>query len=178
MPVALPEHLDPWRSADRGAAFDGELNLGALTRLAGLLVRDDGKVGYRFRFERDERGRAVVLGSVNALLIVECQRCLKPLTVPVAAELHLVAVRTLDEATALPDEVDPLLVDSDDWFRPIQLIEEELLLALPQIPLHATGECQVPAYSEGNSTAGSDRSRQHREGPFAALATREKSTEH
>jgi len=89
-----------------------------------------------------------------------------------------VAVRTLDEATALPDEVDPLLVDSDDWFRPIQLIEEELLLALPQIPLHATGECQVPAYSEGNSTAGSDRSRQRREGPFAALATREKSTEH
>lgn len=140
----LPEHLDPWRSAERGLAFSGVVPVRELPRLRDLLLVLEGEVGYQIRFERDERGRPQIRGRVTTELVVECQRCLRPLSLPVVAELRLVVVRALEEVCTLEDPFEPLLVESG-LFSPLELIEEELLLALPHVPLHTDPDCRAPA---------------------------------
>ncbi len=139
----LPEQLDPWRSAERGLCLKGAVPLGDLPRLRDLLLVAEGEAAYQIRFEPDPRGRALILGTVTAELVLECQRCLGPLSLPVSAELRLIAVRGLKEARALEDPFEPLLVE-EGVCRPLELIEEELLLARPHIPLHSEEACQAP----------------------------------
>ena len=136
----ISERLDPWRLADRRAVIDGSLGIRDLPRLRDLVLSGAGDVRYEIRFESDEQGRPLIRGAIAADLVLECQRCLQPLTLTIAAELALIAVKGLDEARLLPEQYDPLLVE-DGLFRALDLIEEELLLALPQIPKHADCRC-------------------------------------
>jgi uncharacterized metal-binding protein YceD (DUF177 family) len=43
----------------------------------------------------------------------------------------------------VPDHLDPVFV-GPDGIRPLDLVEDELLLLLPQIPLHESGDCAPP----------------------------------
>ena len=72
-----------------------------------------------------------------------CQRCLEPMTVGVSVNRWFRFVA--DEATALAEDDDceeDLLVTSGE-FNAFELLEDELLLALPLIVSHA--DCQPPA---------------------------------
>lgn len=176
----LPESLDPWRSAERGLVLKGAVPLRELHRLRDLLATDSGEAAYEIRFEQDEHRRALIHGSIRAELVVECQRCLGPLTVPVAAELSLVAVQGVGEARELEEMLEPLLVEQG-LCQPLDLIEEELLLALPLIPLHAQGTCQPPPYrQEGETAKGVAQipADEKRTNPFSALAEYKIPTKH
>jgi uncharacterized protein len=56
--------------------------------------------------------------------------------------MELAFVTGIDEGDRLPDRYDPLLV-TNHLIRPRDLIEDELLLGLPQIPRHETGTCSM-----------------------------------
>jgi uncharacterized protein len=105
-----------------------------------LLVDTHGVVDYQLRFGRDANRRALVWLDVRARLSLSCQRCLGVLEFPVDAQTTLVLVQGLDEAAGLPDDYDPLL-PSEPLLRPMQLIEDELLLAIPTIPRHDAQDC-------------------------------------
>lgn len=95
-----------------------------------------------------------------------CQRCMGPCAYVVDAAIRLALVSGVEEASRLPEHFDPLMV-TDGLIRPGDLIEEELLLALPQIPMHAPGECE-PATKRlvaSREIAGSGEPH-----PFSALA--------
>ncbi|MGB7550298.1 MAG: YceD family protein, partial [Chromatiaceae bacterium] len=94
-------------------------------------------------FARDLEGRGTLRGEIAARLVLTCQRCLGALTWDVNAPLELALISGLDEARLLPEELDPLLV-SEASIRLLDLIEDELLLALPQIAMHEPGECAPP----------------------------------
>jgi uncharacterized protein len=68
----------------------------------------------------------------------------------------------MDEARQLPERYDPLPV-SDRLIRPRDLIEDELLLALPQIPMHDPQVCKA-------MSAGSDDEVQEQSGKANAFA--------
>jgi uncharacterized metal-binding protein YceD (DUF177 family) len=98
--------------------------------------------------------------------------------VPVAGSWSQAAVSGLDEANRLSEEYDPLLVEGR-LVRPLELIEEELLLLLPQIAVHEAGRCSAPA----NGGSGPNGLRNSGEGrtqdsPFAELAKLKKHSPH
>jgi len=84
---------------------------------------------------RAEGSRARVNGKVDAVLQVECDRCLKPIEVPVNSRFDVEFVTTAEyEAQQLPElsesdlnltVFDGEVIDIDD------LVTEELLLAVP-----------------------------------------------
>lgn len=162
----LPDLVDPWRAAESSAIFAGRLPLSALPRLRALLIDTAGDVVYRLAFFRDSGERAVVIGDVDACLSLRCQRCLKAMEHRVNARVELALVAGLDEVERLPDSHDPLLV-TDHLIRPLDLIEDELLLGLPQIPRHEPGICRAEVEclsSPAPATNGGEMN------PFAALA--------
>ena len=133
------EFIDPWKAADREEVFEAEIPVSGLSRVVPVLVDQRASVRYRLRFHRDLKRRACVQGEVNAQVRVACQRCLQPLAIKVDAVMSLALVQGLDEAELLPEEYDPLLVDGGR-VRLLDLVEDEILLALPQVPKHADGE--------------------------------------
>jgi uncharacterized protein len=105
-----------------------------------------------------------------------CQRCLgelkEELDVPIAWAL-LRSVGDCDdlglaEVPGIPDHLEPLPLGEGD-IHPLELIEDELLLAIPLVPMHRAGECQaeIPV-SLNDDEIGASSTSQH---PFAVLAT-------
>lgn len=160
----LPDHLDPWRFADLAKRASGSYLLRDLPRLRDCLMDNAGEVRFDLEFSRDKQHRACLHGTVEAKLILECQRCLGSVLLPVKSEMSLAFVEGLDEANDLPDELDPQLVENGQvGFK--NLVEDELLLMLPQVAMHPEGECVL---AMGEKTEQSPVL--VRESPFAVLA--------
>ncbi|MGB5831707.1 MAG: YceD family protein [Thiohalocapsa sp.] len=176
MSVALPELLDPRRAVELRSRFEGRYSLARLARLRPLLENDAGFVRYEFICRRDENGYAVIAGRVGAELTVRCQCCNESLVLPVDSRPYLALVESIDEASALPNEYDPLLLDGR-LMRSTDLVEDELILSVPTIPRHEEGRCQPPFLGSLTepSTAAKDKGKadsrvqSERPNPFAEL---------
>ena len=140
MSTPLMDLLDPWRAVDNHSVIAGCLPISSLARIRGLLLDPEGDARFRLAFFRDETHRAVLRCEVAATLRLRCQRCLGELDHKVDADTLLALVSGIGEERQLPEAYDPLMV-SDKPIRPRDLIEDELLLALPQIPMHDAVIC-------------------------------------
>lgn len=142
MSSRLPDFVDPWRLANLGKTFSGSVELGEFPRLTALLVTAEGEARFTLEFYRDEKKRARVRGTAEAGLTLECQRCLEQMTLPVDSRIDLAVIEVHAEAELLPDECDPVVAE-EGRIQLYDLIEDELLLAIPQVPMHPLGECPV-----------------------------------
>jgi len=143
MSKAPPERIYPLRLAHQGETLSGGVGLEQMPRLAEMLHEAAGRVDFELRFGRDDGGQARVLGRIGARLVVLCERCLEPMGLDVERQVRLVLVRGDAEAAALGATNDPLLVDD----QPVSLsglLEDELILAMPNFCRHPRGACEVP----------------------------------
>lgn len=159
----MPDLADPWRLAELRKVFEGRLAPSVFARLAEAVEGVEEGVDYTLRFGKTNDGRARVECHVSAHLIMRCQRCLEPLAVPVDSYFQLGLVGSEAEAEQLPEDLDPLLV-SDQPVRLPDLLEDELLLCLPLVPMHREGECG------GASLSAEDEPETKKDNPFAVLA--------
>ena len=83
---------------------------------------------------------------------------------PIKTELSLAFVEGLDEAEALPDHLDPELVENGLVLLR-DMVEDELLLTLPHVPRHPLGACV-----SGEVKRPPERGGVLRENPFSILA--------
>ena len=143
MSNAPPEHLYPLRLARHGETLTGNIALAQMPRLAELLNEGAGRVDFDLRFGRDDAGQACVLGHMVARLAVICQRCLEPMEIDVEREVRLALVRENDEVAALDATYEPMLV-GDEPVLLSGLVEDELILAMPNFSRHPRGECEMP----------------------------------
>ncbi|MBV8157230.1 MAG: DUF177 domain-containing protein, partial [Dyella sp.] len=116
-------------------SFQGVLPSASVRRLGGALAGTEGTAQYELDFGRDEFGTAYLDLRVQAPLTLTCQRTLEPFVLPVTVDSRLGLIRTEREEAALPPEVEPLLVADDGKLNLADVIEDELLLALPLVPV-------------------------------------------
>lgn len=166
----LPDFADPLRLCSLGKVYEGTIALADLPRLAPLLTSTEGEAAFALAFAMDEEHRPRIRVQVNARLVVECQRCLGPLTYEVDSASDLAVVSGPDEAERLPAELDPLLVE-DGELALRSLIEDELILAIPPAAMHDAEECAVSLDAVNAGPPSSDeRGGEEKPNPFAALA--------
>jgi uncharacterized protein len=163
MSEGLPAVIDPFRLAEQGQTVQGRIPVARLKRLAGQLAETAGDAEVDLEFLEEARGRAVARGTVRATLRMVCQRCLEPVEIVLDVPVHLVAVRTGAEADRLDEGEDPLIASDGRVFL-ADLVEDELLLALPQVPMHPATVCGAAVVTDDEGAAG------ERAGPFATLA--------
>ncbi|MCU7882006.1 MAG: DUF177 domain-containing protein [Candidatus Thiodiazotropha sp. (ex Lucinoma aequizonata)] len=168
MSKRFPDRLDPWRCADLGEAFSGQLPLDALLRLSACLLKPAGLVYFELIFSRDPQRRAIFSGWLKTTLSLQCQRCLEEVILPIDIRLSQVFVRGLDETGLLSESLDPCLVE-EEQVTFTDLIEDELLLALPQVAMHDSWICPAPLLATTDEMP-IESSEQERENPFAVLA--------
>lgn len=159
----LPDTIKPQSLVDTGGQLSGFSELAAMERLSAQLVSNDGIVEARLVFGRDRQGIKYVKGSLKTELLLTCQRCLETMHYPVDVTLSVALLNSEDQAEGLPDEYDPLVLDSQSLSL-TTLIEDELILALPIVAMHPETEC-ANRMTTGTANDGADKPH-----PFAALA--------
>lgn len=168
MSQRIPDRLDPWRYADLGKTFSGAIRLDSLPRLSRCLLDAGGDVRFDLRFARDAERRAVLTGRLSTELALECQRCLEAVIMPLAVDVAVAFVEGIDQAGRLPDALDPCLVEEGEVsFR--DLLEDELLLLLPQVAMHQAGACESRLTSR-SGVAPVVKEERSSINPFAVLA--------
>jgi uncharacterized protein len=125
--------------ANRGVTLGGELDIGKLTRLTGLLHSDSGSVRATLRFR--QRGDGWLASELDYEGDVElvCQRCLEPFRYGLKESVNVVVADSDSLPATVPTGFEPFELE-DGRFQPAQLIEDELIVAVPLVPKHARVE--------------------------------------
>ena len=164
---SLPDKINPWQLAADQGRLTGDLALAELPRLAALLDQTNGVVNITLTAGIDGQGLRFIAGRLQATVELTCQRCLGPLQLPLDVVVQLGLVQTEVEADRLPDDYEPLVASPDCVMTIADLVEDELLLALPQIPRHADRwDCEVHGYGAPDPALITEQRR-----PFGLLAS-------
>ena len=144
--------------------FDGSLPLSAMSRLRSSLVDTEGEVRYSLQFDRDDILQVPYVElTLETSLPLECQRSLQRFLLPVSVTQRLGLIRSEAEEDALPPDYEALLVPEDGIVRPQDLVEDELVLAVPVVPMAPGGEAVQTEWSATEEEL-------DKANPFAALA--------
>jgi uncharacterized protein len=172
--TSVPEVLDAWRMVAARRGFEGRLPLAAMTRLRDSLCLDgsrqvegEGDAGHaRFSldFDRDALQVAYVELRIEAALPLECQRSLRRFDLPVQVVQRLGLLRDEADEASLPEGYEPLLVPEDGLLRPAELVEDELILAVPVVAV-------APGTDAMERDWPADEEEQRKASPFATLAS-------
>ena len=133
MPVGFLDRVRFLDLAQRGAQVAGRVPLTSCARLAEVVEAESAEINASLTLSRHDSGVAIVRGHVDAELAMPCQRCLDRVPIRVQAELKLAVVA--DETQLVPDEFEPFIA-TDGLGRLADLVEEEILLSLPEYPVH------------------------------------------
>jgi uncharacterized protein len=176
MRVSLLDQLHYRELADRGARVEGSVSDEQCVRLKGL-VGEAGQLDLQTTVS--PQGAGVRLeGHVGGQITLTCRRCLGSVDWQVDQPLNLQIVGTEEAMQALADDVDahhaPALVG-----RLLDVLEEEVLLALPDFPEHPPGQCSATALPDGvvvtDEQAVAERVQQQQtQRPFAVLQSLKK----
>ena len=162
----LTQPLDVSLLGRDAAEFRGSLALSQFPRLCAELTDTLGDVNIRLCFAHDESGRRLLKGELQTQLALTCQRCLRPLRLPVETDFRLVFLEPEDDPHLLPALVEPVILTSAQ-VNVLELLEDELLLCLPIAPRHRAAEqCKAPQPRPGSTFGDAELERQT---PFAAL---------
>lgn len=166
----IPETMDCKKAFVRRVEIAGRVPVDRLKRFGAMLVDTSGDVDVDMQFVIDEANRKLIQGTVKAAVNVRCQRCLESLAIEVDEALQLAVVESEGLAERLPVEIDAWVTE-DPLLHLHNIVEEQLILGMPIVTMHADGECELAvqpgAEGEASEMAGPESSR--KDNPFAAL---------
>ena len=174
MSAEVPETLDAWRMVAARRSFNGRLPLAAMARLRDLLADTEGEARFSLEFDQDVLQIPFAELRIDTELPLICQRSLQRFLQPVSLVQRFGLIRGSDggteaedvEASLLPD-YEVLQLADDGLLRPAELVEDELILAVPLVPVQPGSESverDWPVTAE----------EEVRTNPFAALAALKK----
>jgi DUF177 domain-containing protein len=143
--------VNPTQFAAAKQVWQGSEPAGKFERLAGETLSPDALLHYRIEGSKDKMGRVRLILMLEGRLELACQRCLGPIE-------HVLEVNKIfypvDASEKLEQLERELNVDADPDLEVIEvgrvldlaaLIEDEVLLGLPLIPMHPEGACRPSA---------------------------------
>lgn len=151
--------------AQRALATHGTIPVLQFSRLADLLNERSGQVTWKLHGGVDMGGSAYLQLQAEATLALTCQRCLQAMVYPLAVGARYLLVWHETELPASEEEGDDenyLLFQAE--MDVLELIEDELLLAIPMAPKHEDVRC-----AETGGT-GIKLDEYRKPNPFAGLA--------
>jgi|SRR5690554_1067436 len=165
----LPKQAELRKLAINQACFKVSSDLTAFPRVSGAVVAEQGIVEAEIQFSVDERHIPCIDGWVRCSTQMVCQRCLEPVAVEFSSTIALAAVKNDVQARELTKVRDPLLVEDDALVDLNEILEDELLLAMPFVSYHEPGQCKGKQTYQ--SFAGDAPVEEKKESPFSVLAS-------
>ncbi|HEX19383.1 MAG TPA: hypothetical protein ENG78_00940 [Acidiferrobacteraceae bacterium] len=156
----IPAHIDPFRFADLGNRLSGTIPITELSRLCQVCNKANSTLELDMSFSKGD-GPAIMQGNISGNLMLACQRCLEPMRHDIDLGSRFYFSRPGLRHNGI-DDVDVIVVEGElDLYA---LIEDEVLLSLPMIIMHAARECPAAALM-----AEKDEAKLQKQNPFAVL---------
>ncbi|MGM0537264.1 MAG: YceD family protein [Pseudomonadota bacterium] len=155
----LPGRVEPYKLVARAEHLEGLVALADMARLAEEVGAQSGDVQVWLDFAIDTQGRREIRGHLKADLLLPCRRCLEPMSQQVESDFRLGMVTSDALASELPSTHEPVLVENEQ-LNLLAVVEDELILSLPQVVYHDEAECSVSRdqLSTGEAAEASDTS--------------------
>jgi len=145
--LKLPITIDPYKSAQRRLECQGVFELSEMNRLLVACESCSGQTKVDVKFDVDELGLVVISGKGSASVMLACQRCTEAFESALDIDFTFSPVKDADAAAELPSYYDAIELDENGEVNLRELVEDELLLAIPLIPRHNLEDCRAPADS-------------------------------
>jgi uncharacterized protein len=142
--------------ARAGSTIERHFSVAQLPRLQEAGVQDGSRIDVRLQFSLYD-GRPAIDGRLGGVMNISCQRCMQPVAVPLDEEFQVIVVA--QESADEPGGYEPVVAEAAR-FDVRWLAEEQALLAMPLVPLHAEGECDevaAPPPQEQDASPGSQK---------------------
>ena len=162
-----PDWISPNRAAEGKRIFSGTIPLSRMKRLAALLVEATGEASFTAAFRTDLDQRIVIDLTVEAALSLICQASLEVYDEQVKRRSELAVIEDDSEQFNLPDNYEPVLTENGR-LAIASLVEDELLLGLPQIP-RKPGLQEIEYSTGGPAITKETLPEGSRKNPFSAL---------
>lgn len=140
--ILLPQRVDAFRFAENEIRLEGVIPIVDMERLASSLSSDAGQVHVRVQFGKDEQGAPFLRGEYSAHLLLRCQRCMEAFDHEVNGQLLVGIVTSEEEMDRLPKGYDGVIVE-DGQLQLRDVIEDDLIVGLPIVPMHSMPDCNV-----------------------------------
>jgi uncharacterized protein len=136
----IPLRVKASQVALRHEAFTGSVPLAKLPRLAASLAEPAGALQVELQATRDGEGQGWLHVEIRGKVPLTCQRGLHPFEWDCDVALSLALVESESEEEKLLKDTEAYVVEDDEL--PLRdLIEEEVLLALPIVPRCEDPDC-------------------------------------
>ncbi|HXS74303.1 MAG TPA: YceD family protein [Rhodanobacteraceae bacterium] len=169
MSAPLPERMDAERMVAARRSFQGKLPVASLERLSAALADARGEVEFDLEFGLAAPATRCLVVRAAARVALECQRSLEIFEYPLSVDVRLGLIRHERDEAGLPAGFEPLLLE-DGVLYPTQVIEDELLLALPPYPVKPGAEEAEPKTWDGERwTIAPPDDAERKQNPFAIL---------
>ena len=137
----LPQFVDPRQLAKQGATLTGQIDPNLCSRLAEAVIEISEPITASLVFYVEDSGCKAIHVKSSTTVLVGCHRCLVAMSLPLQCDGIIGIVWTEDEANTLPKKLDSWLVAEEGDIA--ELLEDELLLALPFVTYHDESACSV-----------------------------------
>lgn len=171
--ASLPKRLEASRLAADEQTINGSITVTeqVFERFQQAVEAVVAPIEFVLHFYRDPEGHSVLEGTLKTQVNMTCQRCLGSAGIELDGEFQLGLAYSDEKAKHLPKAYEPALMDEKGCVDPWELIEDELILALPMFANHPEGECEMAQLaSEPEETLIETDSDSEKENPFAVLA--------
>lgn len=141
----IPQRIDYFRYTDQGVILDGVVTQKEsdkdFLRFKEAILGSSSDIIYHLEFDVDFLGNRYVSGKVSTQVILQCQRCMNNFAVDLNCDISTAFVQKESQQKLAEDsDYDIFWLSKREYLDPRVLIEDELLLALPQIAMHALSE--------------------------------------
>jgi len=137
--------------ARKALEFHDTIAVSQLLRLRDVIASDKGELDWHLQGSVDEMGRQRLKIHLRGQLQLTCQRCLEEFTHEVDMTSGFIVVA---DESAIPSEEedsgDEDYLVADTQMQVLELVEDEVLLALPIAPMHADA-CTLTASGKAES---------------------------
>lgn len=147
--MSQPGVIDGLQFARGAQEVRGALGMEHLPRLAEMQGATEG-LAFGLRGGMRDDGKPCLWISVSGELRLVCQRCLGQLVFPLSVDVELALTEDPREIEQTEDEVDRVLASRA--MNVAQLVEDEVLLALPMVPRHERCSVEIPAERDLNAS--------------------------
>ncbi|MDH3000318.1 hypothetical protein A1D23_09010 [Chelonobacter oris] len=165
--VKLPLTVDPVKDAQRRLDYVGYYAPNQLDRLQTSVSRVLSDAQVTLSFSIDPQRLVVIKGHADVEVELICQRCDKPFTVTSECDFCYSPVSNMDQADVLPDIYEPIEFNEFGEIDLRDIVEDELMLSLPLVPMHDPEHCEV---SVAEQVFGKLPAEAEKPNPFAVLA--------
>lgn len=166
--VKLPKTVDPVKSATKRSNYQGVMMSKDMVRLSEVCASVAETVEIEVKFDKDAQGLNFLQGTLATSVELICQRCGDSFPHQIQVSFNYTPVKglELEDADELPEVYEPVEVNDHGEINLLSLFEDELILSLPIVALHAESDCKI---KRDEMSFGKIEPADERPNPFAVL---------